>query len=156
MNNIKLKIITPADDSMLTVIAGWYFTEWHIPKQATIEKLKDLTADPLQLQVLMTIDDLPIATGGLYNHVALLDKEPQFKVYKNWLALVYTIPENRGKGFGALLCNYIQQYAKEMMGLNEIFLFTHTAESLYKRLGWQQVERLVVDKREIVVIKKEL
>jgi GNAT superfamily N-acetyltransferase len=82
----------------------------------------------------MTLDNIPIATGRLYNHVGLLDKQPKFKIYKHWLALVYTVSEYRRKGYGALLCNYIQQHAKEMV-LKEIFLFTHTAESLYKRPG---------------------
>lgn len=153
MNNIKFKILTPDDDGEL--IADWYLKEWNIPMQVTIKKIKGLTADASQVQVVMTIGDLPVATGGLYNHVALLDKEPKFKVHKHWLALMYTVDAERGKGFGALLCNYIQQHAKGI-GLKEIFLFTHTAESLYKRLGWQQVERLLVSEREIVIMKKEL
>lgn len=58
----------------------------------------------------MTLDNKPIATGGLYNHVELKD----------------------------------------------IYLFTHTAESLYKRLAWQQLERLALGGKDIVVMKKEL
>ena len=103
----------------------------------------------------MTLDNKPIATGGLYNHVGLLDKEPRLKIYKNWLALVYTTPENRGKGLGALICNDIQSQAISL-GLKNIYLFTHTAENLYKRLGWQQMERLVLGEKDIVIMKKEL
>jgi GNAT superfamily N-acetyltransferase len=155
MENIAFKIITAADNTSIACIAKWYFTEWSIPANTTIEKLNTFTANDFQFQVLMTLNNIPIATGGLYNHVGLLDKETKFKVYKHWLALVYTIPDYRSKGFGALLCNYIQNNAKEM-GLKETFLFTHTAESLYRRLGWQQVERLTAGEREIVVMKKEL
>jgi GNAT superfamily N-acetyltransferase len=155
MAAIKFKTVTPADGDTIALIADWYLKEWNIPKQATIEKLKIVTAEPEQVQVLITLDNLPIATGGLYNHVALLDREPKFKIYKNWLALVYTKPENRNKGYGALICKHIQQHANKM-GLKEIFLFTHTAESLYKRLGWQQVERLVAGGKDIVVMKMDL
>jgi GNAT superfamily N-acetyltransferase len=155
MESTAFKIITTTDNTSIAYIAKWYFTEWDIPANATIEKLNTFTANDFQFQVLMTIDTIPFTTGGLYNHVGLLDREPKFKVYKHWLALVYTIPEYRGKGFGALLCNYIQQHAREM-GLKEICLFTHTAESLYKRLGWQQVERLAAGSKNIVVMKKEL
>jgi GNAT superfamily N-acetyltransferase len=155
MNTIKFRLITPDDKDAIACIAEWYFTEWDIPIHTITKKINAFKPNDFQFQVLMTLDNIPVATGGLYNHVGLLDKEPKFKVYKNWLALVYTILEYRGKGFGALLCNYIQQHAKEM-GLKEIFLFTHTAESLYKRLGWQQVERLVADSKDIVVMKKEL
>lgn len=103
----------------------------------------------------MTIDNVPIATGGLYKHVGLLDQEPRLKIYKNWLALVYTKPDNRGKGLGALICNHTQ-YQSKKLGLKEIYLFTHTVENLYRRLAWQQLERLALGGKDIVIMKKEL
>jgi len=69
--------------------------------------------------------------------------------------LVYTIPDNRKKGLGALICNYIQNHVKKL-GIKEMYLFTDTAESLYERLGWYQLERLLLDARKIVVMKKIL
>lgn len=155
MTDIKYQIVQPDDYKNIALIAEWYLSEWNIPTQTTIQKIKDLSADKSQFQVLMTIDNLPVATGGLYNHVGLLDREPKFKVYKYWLALVYTTPENRNKGLGALLCDNIKDKAKDL-GLKDIYLFTHTAESLYKRLGWQQLERLALGGKDIVVMKKEL
>jgi GNAT superfamily N-acetyltransferase len=155
MTDIKYQIITPDDNENIALIADWYLTEWNVPVQTTIEKTKKLLADNYEFQVLMTLDNKPIATGGLYNHVGLLDKEPRLKIYKNWLALVYTKPDDRGKGLGALICNHIQDHSKDL-GLKEIYLFTHTAENLYKRLDWQQLERLVLGGKDIVVMKKEL
>lgn len=155
MTNINYQFVKPDDSKNIELITDWYADEWNIPAQTTIQKLTNLSSDKFQFQVLMTIDNIPVATGGLYNHVGLLDREPKFKVYKYWLALVYTTPENRNKGYGALICNHIQDYSKEL-GLKEIFLFTHTAESLYKRLGWEQLERLALSGKEIVVMRKEL
>jgi GNAT superfamily N-acetyltransferase len=155
MTNINYRIVKPEDDDTIELIAKWYLTEWNIPTQTTVDNIKNLSVESLQFQVLMTLDDLPVATGGLYNHVGLLDREPKFKIYKNWLALVYTIPDKRNKGLGALLCNNIQDHSKGI-GLNEIYLFTHTAESLYKRLGWQQIERIELGGKNIVVMKYEL
>lgn len=155
MTDIKYQIITPDDNENISLIADWYLTEWNIPIQTTIEKTKNLSADNYEFQVLMTVDNKPIATGGLYNHVGLLDKEPRLKMYKNWLALVYTKPDNRGKGLGALICSHIQDLSKDL-GLKEIYLFTHAAENLYKRLDWQQLERLALGGKDIVVMKKEL
>ena len=155
MADIKYQIILPEDNENIELIANWYLSEWNIPVQTTIEKIKRLSADNDEFQILMTLDNKPIATGGLYNRVGLLDREPRLKIYKNWLALVYTKPDNRGKGLGALICNYIQDHAKDL-GLKEIYLFTHTAENLYKRLDWHQLERLSLDGKNIVVMKKEL
>lgn len=155
MTSINYQFVKPDDNKNIELIADWYADEWHIPAQTTIRKLKDLSADKSQFQVLMTIDNIPIATGGLYNHVGLLDREPRFKIHQNWLALVYTKPEYRNNGYGALICNHIQDYSKEL-GLKEIVLFTHTAESLYRRLGWEQLERLALGGKDIVVMRKEL
>ena len=153
MAEIKYQMIKPDDNENIELIADWYLSEWSIPVQTTIEKTKKLSIDNYEFQVLMTLDSKPVATGGLYNHVGLLDKVPRLKIYKNWLALVYTKPDFRGKGLGALICNQIQDYAKDL-GLKEIYLFTHTAENLYKRLAWQQLERLALGGKDIVVMKK--
>ncbi len=155
MTDIQYQIIKPDDNKNIELIADWYLSEWNIPIQTTIDKTKKLSADNHEFQILMTLDNKPIATGGLYNHVGLLDKEPKLKIYKNWLALVYTTPENRGKGLGSLICRHIQTHAKDL-GLKDIYLFTHTAEDLYKRLEWQQLERLALGGKDIVVMKKEL
>ncbi|HLP37206.1 GNAT family N-acetyltransferase [Lacibacter sp.] len=155
MTHFNYQLVKPDDDDIITVIANWYLNEWNIPVAATVEKIKKLSADKHEFQFLMTLDHQPIATGGLYNHVGLLDKEPRLNVYENWLALVYTLPGMRGKGFGAFICNHIQDHAKTL-GLKDIYLFTHTAENLYKRLGWQQLERLALGGKDIVVMRKQL
>lgn len=148
-------MINHDDKENIELIADWYLSEWTIPVQTTIEKTKKLSTNNYEFQILMTLDSKPIATGGLYNHVGLLDREPRLKIYKNWLALVYTKPDLRGKGLGALICNHIQDHSKSL-GLKDIYLFTHTAENLYKRLGWQQLERLHWGDKDIVIMKKEL
>lgn len=155
MKRIKYHIINTDDNKNIEHIADWYLNEWNIPIETTIEKTKKLSTTNCEFQILMTLADKPIATGGLYNHVGLLDKEPKFKIYKNWLALVYTTPQYRGNGYGELICRQIQNHSKHL-GLSDIYLFTHTAENLYKRLEWRQVERLVLSGKEIVVMKKEL
>jgi len=153
MTDIQYQQIKPDDNEHIALIADWYLSEWSIPVQTTIEKIKKLSVYNHGFQVLMTLNNMPVATGGLYNHVGLLDKVARLKIYKNWLALVYTKPEFRGKGLGALICNQVQDYSKDL-GLKEIYLFTHTAENLYKRLAWQQLERLALGGKDIVVMKK--
>ncbi|GAB2987899.1 GNAT family N-acetyltransferase [Mucilaginibacter puniceus] len=153
--NIAYKRITPADTELISLIADWYFDEWHIDKAVTIERLTGFPSDGMPFQLLMTLDGLPIATGGVYHHVGLLDAIPRLKEFQPWLALVYTLPEYRGKGYGALLCEEIQGIAKEL-GTDNLYLFTHTAESLYKRLGWEELERVALKGKDIAIMKKEL
>jgi|ERR1035437_833063 hypothetical protein len=155
MSTIKYQIIKPYDHESIELIANWYFSEWNIPIQTTIEKITKLSTDNCEFHVLMTLNNTPIATGGLYNQVGLVNKEPRLTILKNWLTLVYTKPESRGKGMGAFICNYIQDHSK-FLGLKDIYLFTHSAENLYNRLGWKQLERLTLDGKDIVVMNKKI
>lgn len=155
MLKAEFRILQPNDHTSFQVIADWYFSEWKIPHNKTIQKLQSITTDHSQFQVLMTLDRTPVSTGGLYNHVGLLDKEPRFKIHQNWLALVYTAPDKRNQGYGALICKHIQDLSKKR-GIETMYLFTDTAEQLYKRLGWVETERLQLGMRNIVVMKKDL
>ncbi|MGN6616249.1 MAG: GNAT family N-acetyltransferase [Ilyomonas sp.] len=155
MTKINFKILKPNDQATFQLIADWYLSEWKIPCDKTIERLQTITADNSQFQILMTLNGTPISTGGVYDHVGLLDKEPRLKIHKNWLALVYTLPEKRHQGYGALICKHIQDHSKSL-GIYTMHLFTDTAENLYKRLGWTEMERLAMGDRNVVVMKKEL
>ncbi len=155
MSKFNFQLINQNDSKEMELISEWYFEEWKIPKEKTIQKLKTLFIEKQEFQILMKIGELPIATGGIFTHVGILDKLPRLKIYKNWLALVFTIPEQRKKGFGEILCKQIESNSKKI-GLNEIYLFTDTAESLYIKLGWKELERVNLDNRNIVIMKKTL
>ena len=152
---IQFHLVDADDNEITELISEWYLREWDIPKHTTIQKIRSFDGGKFQFQVLLTIDNIPVSTAGLYNHVALLDKEPRFNIYKNWLALVYTIPERRRHGFGAMICDYIQEHAKQLC-IKEIHLFTDTAERLYTRLGWNKLEQIALGKRNITIMEKQL
>ena len=152
---IKYQQVRKEDETLIKMIADWYFSEWNIPTETTLQRLSTFSTNGIPFQSMMSINNVPIATGGVYDHVGLLDREPRFKIHSPWLALVYTKIEYRNQGYGALLCNYIENVSRAS-GIKEFFLFTHTAETLYKRLGWQQIERIVLNEKEIVIMKKDL
>jgi len=151
MAELKFHILKQEEESTFQLLANWYYDHWQMPREKTIEKLKKVTSSRQQFHVLMTVDNIPIATGGLHDHVSLQDKVPRLNEYKDWLALVYTIPEERGKGYGAQLCNFIMVRAKEK-GVEKMYLFTEKAESLYMRLGWTMLEKLFEGERELTVM----
>jgi GNAT superfamily N-acetyltransferase len=155
MTKINFQILQLTDQAIFQVIADWYVSEWKIPRDKTIQRLQTITSDNSQFQVLMTLDGTPISTGGLYDHVGLHDKEPRFKIHKYWLGLVYTIPEKRHQGYGTLMCKHIEDLSKKR-ALDTLYLFTDTAEQLYKRLGWTEMERLRMGERNVVIMKRDL
>ena len=151
MAETQFHILKQEEENTFQLLANWYYDHWQMPREKTIEKLKKVTSSRQQFHVLMTVDNIPIATGGLHDHVSLQDKVPRLNEYKDWLALVYTIPEERGKGYGAQLCNFIMVRAKEK-GVKKMYLFTEKAESLYMRLGWTMLEKLFEGERELTVM----
>jgi GNAT superfamily N-acetyltransferase len=155
LKNIEFHIVQAGDNAIFQTIADWYLQEWKIPTENTFRKLELITSDALQFQAIVKVDSEPVATGGLYNHVGLMEKEPRFKIYNNWLALVYTRPEHRKSGYGASICKFIQEQSAKR-GINEMYLFTDTAKSLYSRLGWTELEKVSMGNRNVVVMKKNL
>ena len=71
---IQFHLVDADDNEITELISEWYLHEWDIPKHTTIQKIRSFADDKFQFQVLLTIDNIPVSTGGLYNHVALLDK----------------------------------------------------------------------------------
>ncbi|TGK52770.1 GNAT family N-acetyltransferase [Leptospira bouyouniensis] len=140
---------------MISQISNWYLEEWNIPIEKTHSKLELVANDPTQFQVIMFVDRNPVSTGGVYQHVGLLDVKPQFKIYKHWLGLVYTDSHFRRRGFGALLCEHIESLAKDR-GIMNLYLFSDTAVGLYKRLGWEELETVGYGNRMVTVMGKEL
>lgn len=153
--NIKYTKINQEHIAYINQIADWYLAEWSIPKHKTIDNLTNNSTQNIIFQLLMLDDVKPIGTGGLYNKVGIQSKIEKYKNYSPWVALMYTTPATRGIGFGAKLLQQIEFNALQK-GFNEVYLFTHTAESLYKRQGWCEIDRYDFDDKNIVIMKKEL
>jgi len=137
---------------LIPQVCRWYRNEWHIEESITANKLSNCGLN-VPLQIVVYADEVPVATGGLYNEVNLHNIELRFKKYTPWLALLYTIPDFRGKGIGSFLCDCLEIEATKL-GIRECYLFTSSAESLYVRKGWKEMERIVHKERRIVVMNK--
>jgi GNAT superfamily N-acetyltransferase len=151
MSEITLKRISSSDALLIEQIAKWYADEWKLPAEKTINRLSDFEKGNVVFQVVAEINGAVVATGGIYTHVGLLDRKPEFGIHKYWLALMYSLPEMRGRGLGAKLCEFIIAEARHE-NIGEIYLFTDTAESLYQRMGWKVTERLLIAERDIAVM----
>lgn len=154
MQNIKYTILDASKTTLMCTIADWYYQEWHIPPEKTIELLKNITSDISQYYVVLEIDSEPVATAGLHKKVGIMDIDPDLKQFKNWLALVYTAPKYRKKGYASLLCMHIEEMAK-LTGIEKLHLFTHTAESLYSSLNWIPIKRIKHGDKNIVIMEKQ-
>ncbi len=153
--NLQFFSIDPGDHTTADLIAGWYLTEWNIEKSRTVRNLTERPNDVVLFQILMTLDGRPVGTGGLYQKVKIQDRIEKFQGFKPWIALLYTEPVVRGQGYGALLLGEIERQAREI-GQEKIYLFTHSAQSLYERNGWSVMEMVESAGKKIAVMEKNL
>jgi len=141
--------------SLIPLIAKWYNSEWNIPIETSINGLKDKLNRTIPLQIVIFLNEIPVATGGIYENVKLLDVEPRFKQYGPWLALLYTMPPYRERGIGTYLCNSLDAEVLKQ-GLTKYYLYTYTAEKFYLRHGWNILEDIVYKTNNTVVMYKDL
>jgi len=139
---------------LIPQICDWYFEQWQIEKKVTELKLSNC-GTKIPLQIVVFADNSAIATGGIYNEVNIHKVEPRFSQFSPWFALLYTVPTMRGKGVGSYLCDSLDIEAKRL-NIDKFYLYTHTAQSLYRRKGWIEMEIFVHKEKHIYVMSKTL
>ena len=134
------------------LLARWFYAEWHSfdgRSRSTIEA---------QLTENFHRDCIPItflAMSGceVVGTVSLdLSDLPPFDHLSPWLASLYVIPEARGAGIGTALICHAQQYAASRQ-INQLYLWTPGATSLYEKCGWTVLNRAHYHTRPITLMR---
>jgi GNAT superfamily N-acetyltransferase len=69
-----------------------------------------------------------------------------------WLGGLLVLPEWRNRGVGTMLMHRATEEARRL-NISRLYLWTHSAEGLYHKLGWQVVERTNYFGKEAVVMQ---
>jgi GNAT superfamily N-acetyltransferase len=93
---------------------------------------------------------VPLGTATLQHHD--LDLRPDLTP---WLAGVYIEPAFRGRGFAAALVGRVVEAARAASVIT-LWLYTRSAEGLYRRLGWLASETLQRHGRPVTVMRLDL
>ena len=72
-----------------------------------------------------------------------------------WLGGLLVLPEWRNRGVGMRLMHRATEEARRL-NVSRLYLWTHTAQGLYHKLGWQVVERTNYFGKEAVVMEIDL
>ena len=72
-----------------------------------------------------------------------------------WLGGLLVLPEWRNRGVGTMLMHRATEEARRL-DVPRLYLWTHSAEGLYHKLGWQVVERTDYFGKEAVVMQIDL
>ncbi len=119
---------------LLTVVAGWLWAEF-LHWDHTLAETRGLITLPRPFESFVLLrDGRPPGTASLRPDD--LSEQPDLTP---WLAGVYVLPQARGRGVARALIAAVEGEA-QAAGLNPLWLYTHTAESLYARLGWHMAE----------------
>jgi len=70
-----------------------------------------------------------------------------------WLADVFVKPEYRGRGVATALIQRVEAEARSA-GINELYLYTPDAAGLYRRLGWNTVEKCRYKEVDVVIMAR--
>ncbi|MFT3704821.1 MAG: GNAT family N-acetyltransferase [Agriterribacter sp.] len=155
MTNQNFTIIQPWNKKTQLLVANWYLAEWNIPFDKTMHRFEQIALKNDQFQVVMYLDDKPIATGGVYDHINLLDMKPSLSNCRKWLSQMFTLPDYRGNGYGSAMCRYIQQHAATK-DIEKLHLATPSASAFYQRLGWNTSKTLQLGAKHITIMERSL
>lgn len=153
--DIQIKKLDRGNRQLIRQIARWYYEEWETSIERTVQRLTNQPGRHTLFQLVLTYGGIPVATGGLAHRVNIYQIHEQLKDYGPWVALLYTVKEFRNRGFGSMLLDQIERFGREDQ-LSNIYLYTFTAESLYRKKGWKVVERVHYKGRDTAVMVKPL
>ena len=124
------------------LIAQWLWEEfWHFggyTLQETLDAvLTSVSAAAMPRTFILLDNGEPVGTASLAQDD--LDTRPDLSP---WLAGVIVIPQARRKGYATHLVAAVEDEARAQ-GVKTLWLYTHTAEHIYARIGWITVERFL-------------
>ncbi|WP_020533264.1 GNAT family N-acetyltransferase [Flexithrix dorotheae] len=152
---INIRKLDPYDLPAITKIANWYQEEWETPKERTISRLTNQPSEDVLFQLVLSLDGVVVGSGGVGNEVSIFREYENLRIYQPWVALLYIDEDYRNRGFGKMLLDEIENCARQQQ-LEKLYLYTFTAESLYKKCGWKEIERVIYKGHDTVVMEKEI
>jgi N-acetylglutamate synthase-like GNAT family acetyltransferase len=137
---MQFQIQSLADNLIhIPALAAWHQIQFgYLNPSATIEqRIEKLTVSAQKGKLPLTV--VAICENQLLGSASLLPKTITHQHLSPWLSSVYVAPEFRNRGIGSALTQHILREAANI-GMDEIYLFTPNAESLYASLGWKTIE----------------
>jgi GNAT superfamily N-acetyltransferase len=139
---------------LIAELAALNFQEWGQFRpddtlEARTERMRAACGKGAIPSVVVALEDSQLLGGAL-----LIDSDMQLRPQLTpWLAGVYVKAEHRGRGIASQLVNRIVAKAAAL-GVQELYLYTDAAQSLYARLGWEVVEELIHEDLPVTVMKR--
>jgi GNAT superfamily N-acetyltransferase len=149
--------IVPVADrpDLVPLVAGWLWDAFWRHDGYSLAQTQALVAastsrlGPPQCFVLLANGE-PMGTASLTAED--FDERPDLTP---WLAGVFIVPAARGRGYAARLVASVEA-ACRAASISTLWLYTHTAERIYARVGWRTVEHLEHHGRQTYLMRRDL
>lgn len=140
---------------LIEVTARWGWETWGRPSghqlaQHLLRRQAIVAARGFEQCFILLDDAIPAAMAALVR--SDLDQRPDLTP---WLAGVYVDPPFRGRGHAARVVRAVEQ-AAGLAGVTRLWLYTASAAGLYRRLGWQDDERVLHPKGPALLMRRDL
>lgn len=139
-------------------LALWSWREW---QDVYEQRGQTLQHSLKNYQDRMNSDRLPLTLVALHDSSLVgmvsvkfhdMDTRPDLDP---WLGGLFVLPQWRNRGIGTMLMHRATQEARRL-NVSELYLWTASAESLYRKLGWQVIERTQYFDKPAVVMHLSL
>jgi GNAT superfamily N-acetyltransferase len=142
---------------LAAVIGRWHWERWG--SGATDGSLESWTsrvaswanAEAIPSVYVALVDGQPAGSASLVPH-DLPERTELWDLWP-WLSGVYVVPDHRGRGVARALVASVEEAARRLTVL-WLYLYTESAQGLYKRLGWESIGTHIVDGRATHLMAK--
>ncbi len=146
-----------ADSPHVPTIAKWTFDTWgqHLHPGLTLAEAVEETRQECGEQGVPSLF-VALAGGVAVGTASLIAEDiPSRSELAPWLASVFVLPEWRGRGIASRLIQCVEQEARAS-GIARFYLYTPDQQALYRRLGWQDIERLAYGGEMVTIMVRQL
>jgi GNAT superfamily N-acetyltransferase len=155
VNRAAWRIVTLREHpELIPVVANWLWDAFWHPNGHPLEEVRDIlrecTAEIGTPQSFVLLaGDIPCGTASFVD----ADLEIRNDIGP-WLAGVYVVPEARGQGCAQRLVAAVEDAARQA-GHASLFLYTHDAQGLYLKLGWEVMEETMDARRPVTIMRRD-
>jgi GNAT superfamily N-acetyltransferase len=140
---------------LVPLVADWLWDAfWRAGGHSRAETLdavqQSVTARPMPRTFILLVGGDPVGTASLVAHD--LDERPDLTP---WLAGVFVAPHARGRAYAAHLIAAVEA-AAQAAAIRTLWLYTHAAERIYARAGWQTVDTVLHGGKPVALMRRDL
>lgn len=138
------------------IIAHWHWDEWgHLDPGGSLKKWTDGLAgrsnkDRIPITFVAVENGKPVGSVTIEEN----DMETR-KDLAPWLSGVYVKPEYRSRGIASQLIRFALDKAQNL-NVETLYLYTRSALDLYRKLGWDEMEKCQYQGREVTIMVNHL